>query len=523
MSNTTITEKYVWNNEHNNIKKEILRRYQIHNTIGWKDGLAAVQKMLADVKARRERIRSYGGKWSLSDVAVCNDNMHDTKPLTFYAGISKTHPKAKPLFEDDISLTKRVFYFQSGAQIVQINNELVKSELCLPTTGASNGQTIAGAVSTGTHGSALSVGAMQEFVRAIHILTDETTQYIIQPQSNPIVNDSFENVFGAEVITNDELFYSCLVSFGSFGIIHGLIIETVSLFQLQTHSIRLDYSQLNPLFNALSAYSHSTSVNLVGVLSALGITAPSDPFHLDFIINPHGKQHNTFLRVMYKQPYSQEELSPPNLSDSRVGDDILSFVAQIADSIGLVPDLVNYLFDNSVAKEQRGYTQIPKNIFGDTDIPRMKNGGASTEVGVPVALARKALDIVLSCPSITDFAGLIGVRFVKNSKATLAFTRYAPLTCTIELPAVNSLTTQKLYREVFSSLDAANIPFTLHWGQEGDYSPERIHKMYGDNYTRWLEQRKVILPDSFQRYMFCNDFLKRCGIAELMPLLAGKL
>ena len=99
--NIVTTTNYEWRNEHNNVRKQILRRYQIHNSSGWKDGLLGIQQMLGEARSRMERVRSYGGKWSLSDVAVCNDNMHDTKPLTFWAPIGKSVINGTSLYPKD--------------------------------------------------------------------------------------------------------------------------------------------------------------------------------------------------------------------------------------------------------------------------------------------------------------------------------------------------------------------------------------------------------------------------------------
>jgi hypothetical protein len=56
----------------------------------------------------------------------------------------------------------------------------------------------------------------------------------MQKSVNPVMTDDYAiNALGAnEVITSDELFYAALVSFGSFGVIHGYLIEMEKLFQL---------------------------------------------------------------------------------------------------------------------------------------------------------------------------------------------------------------------------------------------------------------------------------------------------
>lgn len=520
------TENYTWTNEHNNVTKTVFRRYQISNgTAGWKEGLAGIQAMIKEARARNERVRSYGGKWSLTDVGICNDSIHDTKPLTFFGTIGKNSIKGNALFKNDPKpLDQRLYYFQCGCQINQINNTLESRGLSLATTGASNGQTIAGAVSTGTHGSALKIGAMPDYVRALHIVTSEKEHLFIQSATNPIIAKSFADVFGAGLINDDSLFNSALVSFGSFGIIHGIIVETVSLFMLETYCARVDYDRAATIYPFLSKFNHASSTNLTPFLKQFGFPSNEDPYHIDIIANQFSTKQNAFLRVMYKRPYDKAKLSaPPGPSATRVGDDILSLIGSITSSAGgLASVIVNQLFGQA-GTVQSGYTQTPRNIFGDSTIYKPKNGGASTELGVPIEKAADAVRRIMTIAQQKNFVGLLGIRFLKNTAATLGFTRFAPLTCTIELPGLNSDNTQNFYRAVFEEMDNAKIPFTLHWGQEGDYSPKRLNAMYGAAVTTWVNDRIRLLPDPIQRYMFTNDFLKRCGLSEAPTLKGGNV
>ena len=55
-------------------------------------------------------------------------------------------------------------FVQCGVGVAQLSGLLRHDGLSLKTSGANNGQTLAGAISTGTHGAALDVGAMQDAV-----------------------------------------------------------------------------------------------------------------------------------------------------------------------------------------------------------------------------------------------------------------------------------------------------------------------------------------------------------------------
>lgn len=46
-------------------------------------------------------------------------------------------------------------------------------------------------------------------------------------------------------------------------------------------------------------------------------------------------------------------------------------------------------------------------------------------------------------------------------------------------------------------------------------------KMYGAALNTWIKARNTILPASLQRYVFSNAFMKRCGLAEPMPIVPG--
>ena len=247
-----------------------------------------------------------------------------------------------------------------------------------------------------------------------------------------------------------------------------------------------------------------------------------DPYHFEIVINPYSDEKNAFVRVMYRRDFNPAELDPPpSVSGTRVGDDIVSTIGSMADMVGFaVPHMVNILF-GQVGEEVSGYTQTHRHVFGDSTIFKPNDGTASTELGVSVANAKQATDIIMGLAKEHNFPGVIALRFVRPTVATLGFTKFSPLTCTIELPGLNSENTSKFFAAVFSSMDAAHIPFTLHWGQQGDYSAIRLNQMYGDAVDEWMNAREHLLPDPWQRYTFTNDFMNRCGLSEPIPLVGG--
>ena len=103
----------------------------------------------------------------------------------------------------------------------------------LKASGASNGQSIAGCSSTGTHGAAFNVGAVHDAIVGLHIVTGPDRHVWLEKKSNPVASDEFIKWLGAEPIKDDDIFNSAVVSFGSFGFIHGMLIETEPVFLLE--------------------------------------------------------------------------------------------------------------------------------------------------------------------------------------------------------------------------------------------------------------------------------------------------
>jgi FAD/FMN-containing dehydrogenase len=95
--------------------------------------------------------------------------------------------------------------------ILQIKEKLESSGRSLKASGASNGQSIAGATATGTHGAAYNVGAVHDAIVGLHVIVGPARHVWIEKKSNPIASDEFINC-GAEKISDDDFFNAVVVS-----------------------------------------------------------------------------------------------------------------------------------------------------------------------------------------------------------------------------------------------------------------------------------------------------------------------
>ena len=102
----------------------------------------------------------------------------------------------------------------------------------MKTSGIGAGQTVVGAFSGNTHGSAIQFGSTPDFVVGIQLVTGAGQSLWIERQSYPVLNDHFVERLGARLVRNDDLFDAAVVSFGAFGIISAVAIETDPIYQL---------------------------------------------------------------------------------------------------------------------------------------------------------------------------------------------------------------------------------------------------------------------------------------------------
>jgi hypothetical protein len=477
----------------------------------WRPGLDALRQIVADAEAANQRVRAVGGLWSLSPVAILQDYVIDTTNLTEYvvhlpngalgAGASRGRP---------------FVFAQAGARVVDFHERLMAAGLGLPTCGASNGQTLGGAIATGTHGSAIDVGAMQDYVVGIHLIGAAGRHAWLERASRPIVTPAFAALLGAQLVRDDALFNAAVVSVGSFGVVHAYMLEVEPAYLLEQYVKRIDFSLAMQLI-----------AGGVVDLGPLGLPPGNErPFHVEFVVDPYHRANGAGgvrARVMYRRPFVPQPPHPGGVSSSPSA----SALAKIAGLLDAFPGPIDkpllraalpFFLDQQVPLVP-GKTDTPAAIFGDTSL---RTGGISTEIGLELADVPRAATLLADAAEQHLYAGILAFRFVKTSHATLAFTRspnaarasdaVPRIVCTVETDALSTHGTMRALDAFWAALDQANIPYTLHWGQKLREGPDWVRRAYGPALPAWLEQRHAWLPTASARRLFSNDVLDQLGL-----------
>ncbi len=461
------------------------------------------------------QLRAMGNGWSFSEVAICEGGVVDTKALRLSFALKDSFVSA-----DYLSTGKKsadLFFVQCGMSILQINEKLEAAGRSLKASGASNGQSIAGATSTGTHGAAYNVGAVHDAIVGLHIVVAPDRHVWIEKKSKPVASDQFIDWLKAEKISNDDdCFNAAVVSFGCFGFIHGVLLETEPIFLLEEHkSGEITYNQ--------SLKTTLTTLDFDAISSVLPYppgTAGKELYHFEALVNPHdfepdNPDKGVFLKTMYKIPYRTDY--PKRVRDSKgsqYGDNTLGLIQTILDTLGakistlLIPKLVGALLPLVFKPSPVAYGTVGE-TFNNT---RFRGKAASAAIGMDISNVSKVLELMVSINKATPFPGAFSFRFVKGTSALLGFTHF-PHTCVLEMDGVESAVSRDFFKTVWTEMENHGIPYTLHWGKINFIlDAQRIRKMYGDaTVEKWIDCRHLLLNDACRK-VFTNPFMERCGL-----------
>ena len=502
-----------WVNRHNSFKQSIEGQHDFRvipptdspaaRLQAYNDVTTELQEIIAQAVKRKKTLRAQGSSWSLSKVAVTDHELINTKPLRI--GFTIPASQTSPGYTGN---RERLRFLECGLSIAEINNILFRDKLSLKASGSNNGQTLPGVISTNTHGSAFRFGATPDFVVGIHLITGPSKQVYLERASYPVVQDSFADMLGAELIRDDTLFNAALVSFGSFGIIHGLMIEARELFLL--HAFR----SFQPFNDALRS--------AISTLDFSGIDLHAQPadrlYHFQVTLNPNegNPPKEAAVYTMFEEPWT-DNYQPPQWddADSGPGASGLEVIAALYD---LIPKQLGKAVQPLLNQQVRNHlppfevTAPIKDIFSgeNTKGPVFASG-----VGLPMDRALEAVGIAFN--TYHKFGSLLPVlltlRFVKGTKALLGFTRFEP-TCVMEVDALNSPKARQFAQRLWTAFEDADIPFTMHWGKFNSFlNKTRVREMYGDNVDKWLASRETLLENAKVREIFTNAFLKSVGLA----------
>ncbi|ETX06032.1 MAG: hypothetical protein ETSY2_19485 [Candidatus Entotheonella gemina] len=212
--------------------------------------LAEVREIVTAAARDGLGVKAYGSGHSFSGVARC-----DTNEILIDLSPENEQLKHRCVIDGRLinpaAAGKPLVAVETAVAVYELSDWLNAQEhpLALPAIGAVNGQTIVGAMATGTHGSEIAFGPMANMARAFFIVDGRGDCLLVQP-STPVFKDrdalqtalttlSGEAVWlqtaleTARPVADDDLFRACLIGVGVVGMIYAVVLEVQPQFRLQ--------------------------------------------------------------------------------------------------------------------------------------------------------------------------------------------------------------------------------------------------------------------------------------------------
>ena len=181
------------------------------------DELVAVVRRAAE---QRERVKAVGSGHSFTSIALTDGHLLD---LTQYNRVIEStidHDPARP------EPPRHLVTVQSGIRLKELNPQLWDLGYSMTNLGDVAYQSIAGALSTGTHGTGKDVGSIATQVRALRVITGD----------GEVIECSSEH--------EPELFQAARVGVGAAGLISQVTLEVEEAFNLRAQEILLPTEEL---------------------------------------------------------------------------------------------------------------------------------------------------------------------------------------------------------------------------------------------------------------------------------------
>jgi len=268
--NGTLIKNKKWMNFSENVTFSAEEYFEPQHTSpgGPPDGLQQLVHVVARATNEQKALHAIGSGWAYESLAQSdswvvnlknlNRRLHNVIPTALTDGWKEKQGNA--------AATTHLVHVEAGMKIIDLIEMLEGVGLAMPTLGGANGQNLAGAISTSTHGGDWNQPPLPDVVRGIHLVTDGGRELWIERASEPITTDvRLKPVLtcpDTEIIRNDSIFDAALVSFGRFGVIYAFVLEVRKEFRVVEVATTADDDELGELLLALMA----------------GMTSPNDPF-----------------------------------------------------------------------------------------------------------------------------------------------------------------------------------------------------------------------------------------------------
>ncbi len=239
--------------------------------------LQDVVELVQRAENENKRIKAVGSGHSFSDVALPEVYLVDLKKLN--ALLPLDNNSIKPEYRQ-----LNLVHVQGGMTVQKFNRKMDRLDLCVKNMGGIDNQTLAGAISTGTHGTGLGLPSFPGMVRSILLVTHGGKCLRVEPTNGITSPDQYHDT-NVELVQNDQVFYSAVLSLGCFGIIYSFILEMEDMYFLEETKKCYDWSYVKPRLKDRSLfYEEDGSTPIRGVMVQVNPYKNKDGDHTCIVV-----------------------------------------------------------------------------------------------------------------------------------------------------------------------------------------------------------------------------------------------
>jgi L-gulono-1,4-lactone dehydrogenase len=386
-----------------------------------------------------------------------------------------------------------------GTHLRDVNAALDTRGLALAQMGGYDEQTMAGVVSTSTHGSGLKWGPFPDFVRSLDLVVAGAEIVRVEPAGGVSDPERFASTFGGDrrLIQDDATFLAAVCGMGTLGLIHSLLFEVREQFWL--HEER-----------ALSTWEQVRDT-----LTPEAVLGEGD--HYELFVNPYaGKDGEHRLVVTRRRDWQEPIGEPPDHLERHpltelesklpITGVLLRFAARHT------PGLLAWRFDAVLAGlADNAYDDVSYKVFNIGEANKLP--AVSMELGVTLEDNRhlECVDRILAIAAerrtrdklihTSPFA----LRFVDASRA-YASMMHEQQTMMIELILVDGTRGGDALLAAYEQ-GLADLGVRPHWGQINALTPQRARELY-PRWDDWLAVERELNRSG----VFDSPFTRRLGI-----------
>lgn len=397
-----------------------------------------VIEVVQDALANGHQVRPHGGGHSWSDLIVTDSTLIQLDRL-------KT---------GQADLPNHRYTVQAGVRLKELIRKLAEAGLALKNLGSITEQSIAGAISTGTHGTGLRLQNMSQSIVAMKLVTGTGELLSIQE-------------------TDSDLLNATRVNLGALGIITEVTIDCVPLYDLE-------YTAFFGQFD-----------DVVGQIEILN--EENERFLIWWLATPFGSKENVIVITM-----NPTGAPRGNFEDSTISDESGRHES--------LPMDTNDLFSRLVSRESspRALQQVIRHT-GRYDqvltLPLLPVLHREFEYAIPVERTSEALVRLKQVIDEGDISTTlpIEVRFVAKDDSLLSPARGRDV-CYI------GVSTQPNANEVYARVEPImkDLDGRPHWGKHFSLRRSEIKAMYSDSYDTFRQLRQQLDPQG----VFGNTLLR---------------